>query len=169
MKHMPKTVTRAGAITMGAAAMLAVAVVGLAPAASAQAAAAPNCQFGSTYGTVVSSALVTKDIGGNPIGKIQLCRDSSYKYWGFLLLNNPPTASQYGNAYIERYRDGSYESLVGCDSKGGNGIVVPPNQTRCWTPKFSGLSGHYTFDAIGFVNSSHTGNRYAYGQTPRKR
>ncbi|WP_370949065.1 hypothetical protein AB5J62_16345 [Amycolatopsis sp. cg5] len=120
------------------------AAVSLAPAATAQAEAAPNCQYGDSYGTRVTSAAV----GG--MGAVQLCRDSSYRYWAFLLLTRSPSSGRHGQGYLERYRDGKWESYVTCDSSGGNGKVLP-GQTRCWTPKFTGLSGHYTFRAWGAV------------------
>lgn len=93
-----------------------------------------------------------------------LCRDSSYNYWGFVLLNNPATASQYGDAVLTRYRANDLPSSIGCESPGGNGIILP-GQTRCWTPKISGLSGLYTFRVEGTVTSSHTGDWVAYGKT----
>ena len=100
---------------------------------------------------------------GSSVGEIQLCRDGNYDYWGFILLDNSPTASQYGDAVLERTRSG-LPSYVGCDSSGGNGIVLP-GQTRCWTPKLTGLSGAYTFRAEGTLTSSHTNTTVAFGST----
>jgi len=133
-------------------------------------AAAPDCQFGNGYGLLVDSDPVYSppDTTTRSIGRIQLCRDSDYQYWGFILLNNSPTASQYGDAEIGRYRDGNFESFVNCDSVGGNGVVVS-GQRRCWTPKFTGVSGRYTFMAYGSLWSSHTGNKLADGTTARTR
>lgn len=151
---------------MGALTSAIVALVSLSPPASAQSAAAPNCQFGNTYSTLVTwEYLKTRtDVA---IGTIQLCRDSEYKYWGFVLLNNPLTASQWADAVLTRYREG-LQSSISCDSPGGNGIVLP-GQTRCWTPKFTGLSRLYTFRAEGTVTSSHTGDWYAWGGTNQTR
>ena len=141
-------------------------VLGLAPQASARVAAAPNCQHGSGYGTVVDWDYVTTDAGA-AIGTIQLCRDSNYNYWGFILSYYPLSASMWGDAILFRFRDG-VQSTVGCDSPGGNGIVLP-GQTRCWTPKLTGLSGAYTFRAEGSVTSSHTGTTYGFGYTAQTR
>jgi hypothetical protein len=150
---------------LGAFAGVIVAVLGLTPTASASTqtvTAAPDCQFGSTYGTVVARDYL-RTSGNTPVGKIMLCRDGNYKYWGFMLLTNPLTASQWGDAVLTRYRDG-LQTFISCDSDGGNGKVLP-GQTRCWTPKFTGLSGLNTFRAEATVTSSHTGNWYAYGTT----
>lgn len=144
---------------LGALAVAVLAVAALAPAASAQTAlAAPNCQHGSTYGQLVKAASL------GSYGTIQLCRDSGYNYWGFVLFNNPLTASQWGQAVIERHRDGFFYDSVDCDSPGGNGYVEP-GQTRCWTPKFTGLSGRWTFVAEGRLTSSHTGAVIAWNRT----
>ncbi len=133
-------------------------------------AAAPDCQFGNSYGLLVDSDPVYSppDTKTRSIGRIQLCRDSDHQYWGFILLNNSPTASQYGDAAIGRYRDGIFESFVSCDSTGGNGVVLS-GQRRCWTPKFTGVNSRYTFMADGSLWSSHTGNKLAEGITARTR
>lgn len=152
------------AIKVLAGVAVAVATATLLPAAAdASVQAAPNCQFGGTYGVRVDYAYVVTDSGVS-VGQIQLCRDGNYNYWGFLLLNNSPTASEYGDAVLERDRDGAMPSFVGCESTGGNGVVLP-GQTRCWTPKLSGLSGAYTFRAEGTLTSSHTGITLAYNST----
>ncbi|MEV6605742.1 hypothetical protein [Kutzneria sp. NPDC051319] len=148
-------------IATSAAVVIAAAVV-LPASAEAATQSAPNCQFGNTYGVRVDHAKVVAD-NGVSVGEIQLCRDSDYKFWGFLLLNQPLNASTYGDAVMERDRDGLPE-FVGCESAGGNGIVLP-NQTRCWTPKLTGLSGAYSFRAEGSTTSSHTGTTLTYGST----
>ncbi|MFD8497323.1 hypothetical protein [Amycolatopsis sp. NPDC059657] len=152
---------------LGALTSTVVALVSLVPSASAQTAAAPDCQFGNTYGVVVDRAYLRTQTGNVAIGKIQLCRDSDYKYWGFVLLNNPLTTSQWADAVLTRYRDG-LQGSISCDSPGGNGKVLP-GQTRCWTPKFTGLSRLYTFRAEATVTSSHTGDWYAWGSTSQTR
>ncbi|PPK64291.1 hypothetical protein V5P93_001688 [Actinokineospora auranticolor] len=143
-----------------------IAVVGLTPTASAEVAAAAACQHTSGGGTTVSRAPVPG------YGEIQLCRDGDYRYWGFLVLNNPPSVSQYGQAYLRRYRNSvPYpDTDFTCDSAGGNGKILPvPPQTRCWTPKLDGAAGVYTFEAEGRVYSSHTGTVLSRGYTARTR
>lgn len=160
-------VTRALKVTAGAVVVVVASMFAPAEAgASTQAVTvAPTCQFGSSYGIrVVSAEVVTPSKVS--VGEVQLCRDSSYNYWGFLLLRSPATASEYGDVTLERDRSGSGGGvdLVNCKSPGGNDYVLP-GQTRCWTPKLSGLSGAYTFGATGTLISSHTGNFVAYGAT----
>ncbi len=140
---------------LAAAGAAAIAVTGLTPAASAEVAAAPDCQHGSSYGIVVEKVNLT--IGTTVIGRIDLCRDSGYQYWGFVLFNKPATASQYGQAAIVRYDQVAYFSDVDCDSPGGNHKVMP-GQTRCWTPKYDGRAGRWNFTAVGSLTSSHTGD-----------
>jgi hypothetical protein len=147
-----------------------VAAVGLAPAASAQVEAAPNCQYAtSSYGTWVTSKALTV-IGGSStsVGTIQLCRDSDYNYFGFVIFPAKLPVNQWGQAYIYRFRDGVLDATLSCDSSGGNGNVRP-GQTRCWTPRSSGLSGHYTFQAEGQLWNSHSGQIVASGTTGRTR
>jgi len=139
------------------------AVLCLTMPASADTQAAPNCQWGSSYGTIVKTAPVTSTTGSR-VGTIEICRDSSYNYWGFVIYTSPMTASQYAEVYLDRYRDGVWESQITCDSPGGNGTVMP-GQTRCWTPKFTGLSSRWSFRASSFKYSSHTGDLLAWGQT----
>lgn len=149
---------------MLAVAGVAMAVAGLAPTTAAEA-AAPNCQFQNSYGVVVDEGFVRAPADtGTIIGKIQLCRDSSRRYWAFLLLNNSPNASTYGDAEILRYLDGNFQTFVSCASTGGNGVVIS-GQRRCWTPRFSGVNTRYTFFASGATWSSHTGNRISGGHT----
>ncbi|GAA3434823.1 hypothetical protein [Kutzneria kofuensis] len=139
----------------------------LSPAvAGASTQAAPDCEFGDTYGYRVDRGYVKTD-SGTLVGQVQLCRDGNYNYWGFLLLDHSPTVSQYGNVVLERDRDGM-PSFVDCDSPGGNHIVRS-GQTRCWTPKLTGLSGAYTFLATGSLTSSHTNTTLAFGYTTKPR
>lgn len=152
---------------LGTLASVVVAAVSLTPVASAQTATAPDCQFESSYGAVVARGYLRTNSGNTLVGKIELCRDSSYRYWGFILLTTPLTASQYGDAVIGRTGNG-LQTFVGCGSPGGNGEVLP-GQTRCWTPKFNGVSSAYTFRAEGSVTSSHTGAQYAWGTTVETR
>ncbi|VVJ17848.1 Uncharacterised protein [Amycolatopsis camponoti] len=148
------------------AAGLAAAAAVMVPVSSATAStqAAPHCQFGSGYGYLVDSDPIYSPPGNHSasVGRIELCRDSGYQYWAFILLDNPPTVSQYGDAEIARYRDGNVQNVLRCESPGGNGEVLP-GQRRCWTPKIDGVSGHYKFIASGTLWSSHTGNLLADG------
>ena len=139
-------------------------MLGVAVPASAQAQAAPDCQHKSGYGTIVKTAPVTALTGGTRVATVELCRDSAYNYWGFVIYTSPMTVSEYAQVYLQTYRDGSWVSDVTCDTAGGNGRVAP-GQTRCWTPKVNGVSGSYTFRARSDKFSSHTGNLLAYGYT----
>ncbi|SMD22479.1 hypothetical protein [Kibdelosporangium aridum] len=139
--------------------------------ASAQTQAAPHCQWGNTYGTIVKPPVesVFAVVGGARVGSVELCRDSSYNYWGFAIYDTPMTASQYAQVLLQIYRDGDWIKDVSCDTDLGNGNkgngYIAPNQTRCWTPKVGGVSGHYTFRARTDKYSSHTGALLASGRT----
>ncbi|SED17658.1 hypothetical protein SAMN04489727_6749 [Amycolatopsis tolypomycina] len=140
------------------------ALVSVALPASAQTQAAPNCQFGSSYGVVEGSAPVTPITGGAAVGSAQVCRDSNYDYWGFAIYNSPMTVSQWAQVYLNRYRDGILVDTITCDTPGGNDRIGP-GQTRCWTPKLTGLSGRWTFQTYSEKYSSHTGSLLAAGHT----
>lgn len=144
--------------------IMSVALLGAAVPVSAQTQAPPDCQHTSDYGTIVRTAPVTAVANGPRVGTVELCRDSAYNYWAFVIYNSPMTASQYAQAYLQIYRDGSWVSDVTCDNTGGN-KHVGFNETRCWTPKVVGLSGRYTFRAASNQYSSHTGNLLAWGHT----
>lgn len=140
------------------------AVMALTPAASAstESAAGKTCQFVNETGTIVASMDLQGD--GGPVGTIAVCRDDSYNVWGYIGFREKLTASQWAQATLYRQRDGSAAGTYTCDSSGGNGRVMP-NQRVCWTPKMSGLSGHYQFLAMGEMYSSHTGARLAFDTT----
>ncbi len=140
------------------------ALLGAVVPASAQTQAAPDCQHGSSYGTIVKTAPVSAVSDGTRLATVELCRDSSYNYWAFVIYSSPMTASTYAQAYLEIYRDGSWVGEITCDDSGGNGYVAP-GQTRCWTPKANGVSGRYTFRAWSDKFSSHTGALLATGYT----
>jgi hypothetical protein len=149
-------------ILAAAAGALAV-TAGLVVAGGSASAAAPDCQTATGYGVVVASAPVKGLSDGTEIGKSQLCRDAAYHYWAFVRFYSPLNASSWGQASLYRFRNGVQVSTIDCSS--GNGLVNP-GQTRCWTGTLDGLSGGYTFQAVGEVTSSHTGNVYAQGWTP---
>jgi hypothetical protein len=140
------------------------AVLTLAPSASAstQSAAGKICQFVNDTGTVVRSMPLYAE--GDLVGTIAVCRDDSYNYWGYVGFREKLTASQWAQATLYRQRDGGPSGTVTCDSNGGNGKVMP-NQRVCWTPKVSGLSGHYEFLAMGEMYSSHTGKKLGFETT----
>ncbi|WP_103355658.1 hypothetical protein [Amycolatopsis sp. CA-128772] len=140
------------------------AVVALAPAASASEppAAGRTCQFVNEVGKVVAGAYLYVD--NVSVGVAAVCRDDSYNYWGYVGFVEKLTVSQWGQATLYRHRDGAPSGTVTCDSNGGNGRVMP-NQRVCWTPKVSGLSGHYSFLAMGEMYSSHTGKLLVIGTT----
>src|ERR1700741_2075520 len=139
-------------------------LLGAAVPASAQAQAAPDCQHGSSFGTIVKTAPVSGVAGGARVGPFELCRDSAYNYWGLVIYNSPMTASQYAEVYLNIYRDGTWVSDVACSDTGPEDNVRP-GETRCGTPKVNGVSGHYTFRAWSDKYSSHTGALLATGYT----
>jgi hypothetical protein len=143
------------------AALLAVAMP---TSAQAGAQAAPDCQHSSGYGVVVKTAPVSAVSNDARVGTVELCRDSAYNYWGFVIYNSPMTASEYAQVYLQTFRDGSWVSDVTCDTSGGN-LHVGPGETRCWTAKVGGVSGRYTFRAWSDKISSHTGALLANGYT----
>ena len=144
------------------------AVMALTPAASASedSAAGKTCQFVNDTGTIVSSMTLYRDDAPElgPVGTIAVCRDDSYNVWGYIGFREKLTASQWAQATLYRQRDGSPSGTYTCDTSGGNGRVMP-NQRVCWTPKMSGLSGHYQFLAMGEMYSSHTGARLVLDTT----
>ncbi|MGW4527343.1 hypothetical protein [Amycolatopsis sp. NPDC004378] len=137
------------------------AVVVAAPSASASA-AGQTCQFVNEVGHVVRSMELMGTDGST--GTIAVCRDDSYNYWGYVGFREKLTASQWAQATLYRERDSVPADSVTCDSKNGNGHVGP-FQRVCWTPKVSGVSGHYTFLALGELHSSHTGATLAIDST----
>jgi hypothetical protein len=147
---------------MVAFAVASAAVLGLALPAAADVTASPDCQNSAGYQTVVSRAAViaTNDV---VVGEAQLCRQGSL-YFGFVLYDQAMTASQYAQAYLDRYDNGVWVGTVSCDSSGGNGKVLP-GQRRCWTPNLNGAAARYTFVASTFKYSSHTGDLLAWGDT----
>jgi hypothetical protein len=144
------------------------ALLGAMVPASAQTQAAPNCQFGSSYGTEVARAAVLSVPDDIRVGTVEVCRDSAFKYWGFVIYDVPMTASQYAEAWLNAYRDGQWVSQVKC-SQTDPDDNVRPGQTRCWTPKVGGVSGHYTFSAYTEKYSSHSSALLASGGTVRDR
>lgn len=137
--------------------LLCSAAVVAAPAASA----AGTCQFVNETGHVVRSMELYY---GEPVGTIAVCRDDAYNYWGYIGFREKLTASQWAQATLYRQRDGLAAGTVTCDSPGGN-QHVGAYQRVCWTPKMSGVSGHYKFLAVGELFSSHTGATLAIDST----
>jgi hypothetical protein len=140
------------------------AVLAFTPTASASAppAAGKTCQFVNETGKIVASTYLYS--GSEQVGRVAVCRDDSYNYWGYVGFIEKLTVSQWAQATLYRQRDGAPSGTITCDSNGGNGKVMP-NQRVCWTPKVSGLSGHYTFLAQGEMYSSHTGKRLVFDTT----
>jgi hypothetical protein len=151
-------------ITRGAVALAlsCAAALGAAPSVQAQVQFTSTCQFENDTGTVVSSGDMYD--GATLVGTVAVCRDGSYNYWGYVGFREKLTASQWAQATLDRQRDGLAAGSVNCDSSGGNGKVLP-DQRVCWTPKMSGLSGHYKFLATGEMYSSHTGDQLAFQTT----
>ena len=138
---------------------------------AARPAAAPNCQYGSSYGTVVSAAYVERWDGKVNLGAIQLCKDGSSNYWGFVIFYDPMPTGNWGYAYLSRYVNGTRDGTWGCNSPGGNGFV-DRGETRCWTPKIRSTSGAETFLARGTEcegTFSNCGFLQGEGYTARKR
>lgn len=108
----------------------------LLPQAGASASAAPdrqapqltaNCQHSSGAGAVRSAGAVT--LYSDPsvrVGAVQLCKDSSSRFWGYLTLDQPLAAGRWANAYIEAYWNGEYQATYSC---AGNDIgYIKPNE-----------------------------------------
>ena len=142
--------------TFAALAVVGAALVGLTAPASAAPQAAPHCQYGSTYGTVVATASINAFSTGSSQGTVELCRDSNHQYWAFAIYNASMSASQWAQVWLYRYSNGILVGTVSCDSTGGNGNIRP-GQTRCWTPKLNGVSVQYTFPADSIKYSSTSG------------
>jgi hypothetical protein len=129
-------------------------------------AANPDCQNNDGFQTIVKTAPVTA-INGVRVGTVELCREGSL-YFGFVIFNQAMTASQYAQAYLDRYDNGVLVGTVSCDDGGGNGQVLP-GQRRCWTPNLNGAAVRYTFVASAYQFSSHTGDLLSSGGTVRAR
>jgi hypothetical protein len=124
-------------------------MTGLADATDARPAAdVTNCQHENGYGTVVSAAYVKRYDGAVNLGAIQLCKDSSSNYWGFVIFYDTMPTGNWGYAYLARSVNGTPDGLWGCNSPGGNDFV-DRRQTRCWTPKIRSTSSAETFLARG--------------------
>jgi hypothetical protein len=142
-------------------------MVGVASAQAADgtnsgAAGAPNCQHGNTYGTIVSAAHVMRYDDRVELGSIQLCKDSSSRYWAFVIFYDPVPTGNWGNAYLNRYYNGGHDFFA-CHSPGGNDFV-DRRQTRCWTPKIDAPSSKVTFAASGVqCEGTHPGCTFRQG------
>lgn len=127
----------------------AVALLGLAPAATAQTAQV-SCPHGQGGGIVISSGavLTAADVR---IGTVHLCRDSDYRFWSYLKLDNDLPSGRWGQAVIWRYiGDRPGDSPTNCDGPGGNDYITP-GQSSCFSQKLYGAPGNYRFHAIGRV------------------
>lgn len=156
---------------------LAMAVFGVA-APTAAATASPvavtalNCQHSSGDGVVRSADhLHLYSNYDTHIGAVQLCKDGSSRFWGYMVLYSPLPSGRWGNAYLEAYYNGQYRATYSCEgytpSSRGNGHVEP-GQTMCWTPKLYGTSTSWTYyvyawTCVGPFND--TSNCYAEGRT----
>ncbi|MFF8679368.1 hypothetical protein ACF07F_15805 [Streptomyces sp. NPDC015237] len=132
-------------------------------------ASAVNCQHSSGNGTVISAAYIERFPGDKSTGAIQLCKDSSSRYWGFTILYNALPAGQQGWSIIASYFDGdTFTGIWNCESPGGNGDIQP-GQTRCWTQKIGSTSGRVTFQAEGYFWRDGETQVVAHGATAQTR
>lgn len=129
--------------------------------AQVNAPAVENCKHASGNGTIVSAAYVV-DWQEHRVGAVQLCKDSSNHYWGYLVFYSPLVAGEWGNVYLVRYHDGVKLAEYDCDTYPGNGRVRP-TETMCWTPKIAGGDYRYTWQAIAIKHVGST--RVAFGKT----
>lgn len=148
----------------------------LLPQASASASAAPdrqapqltaNCQHSSGAGAVRSAGAVT--LYSDPsvrVGAVQLCKDSSSRFWGYLTLDQPLAAGRWANAYIEAYWNGEYQATYSC---AGNDIgYIKPNEQSCWTRKIYGTDPRWTYYVYAYAcigAFDDTSRCYAGGKT----
>ncbi|WP_439658840.1 hypothetical protein ACSHWB_41715 [Lentzea sp. HUAS TT2] len=141
-------------------------LLGLAAPASAEVQVSPFCQNGAGYQTRVDIANVVAT-NGVAVGTVELCRQGSL-YFAFALFDQPMTASQYAQVYLNRYDRGEPVGRVDCDSPGGN-KHIKPGERRCWTPNLNGAASRYTFIASVLQYSSHTGDLLSGGVTDETR
>lgn len=135
----------------------------------------PNCQHSESNGDIVSANYVRN--AKKPellIASVQLCRDSSQRYWTYLVLYGPLGEGRWANGYLERWTDDSREGEpLSCVSPGGGTTgPVPSGQTQCWSPKVDGRNSRHMFLAAaracaGSVDD--TTNCFGEGKTARKR
>jgi len=143
------------------------AAAGLATLAAAPAEAgtsevtAANCRHTLGAGQVVSAAYIEAFSGDRNTGAVQLCKDSSSRYWGYVVFYRPMPAGRLGEAWLDSYVNGELRSVWNCGSPGGN-LQVQPGQTMCWTPKISSTSASVKFRAYG---TSWGGGFNSYGET----
>lgn len=130
--------------------------------AQVSAAASNNCNYwNGEVGAIVEPAHVIS-WEGEPVGAVQLCKDSQNRYWGYIVFKESLVGEEWGNAYLNRYWDGVRLSSFDCDSAGGNKRVIK-GQTRCWTPKIFGDNYRWTWQVIGIQHVGPT--RVAFGKT----
>jgi hypothetical protein len=134
--------------------------------ASADVQASPHCQNDRGFQTIVTTAPVTAN-NGVRVGTVELCREGT-AYFGFVLFNQPMTASQFAQVHLDRYDQDVWVGAVTCDDDGGNDYVGA-GERRCWTPNLNGAAVRYTFRVSSFQYSSHTGDLLAWGQTVEAR
>lgn len=133
--------------------MSALALAAVGPAAfgtDTASAASNNCNHAyGEVGTIVSANYITHN--GERLGAVQLCRDSSKRYWGYVVFYRAMPAGYWANAVLYRFGDSDplNDPIADCDSSGGN-VHVRPGETRCWTPKTSGTNSNYTFKVRGY-------------------
>lgn len=135
----------------------------------------PNCQHSEGNGDIVSANYVrhakTPEV---LIASVQLCRDSSQRYWTYLVLYGPLGEGRWADGYLERWTDdGRQGEPASCASPGGGTTgQVPSGQTRCWSPKVDGRDSRHMFLAVARAcvgSFNDTSNCYGEGRTMRKR
>lgn len=135
---------------------LTAATAGAAATVPANAAAAPlNCNHWGGTGRIVKAKYVQVKGDGAALGSAQLCEQGSY-YWAYVVFYAPMTTGNWGQAYLQRFRNGQVIDQWSCDlpgpltpPSGGNGYVKP-GQTQCWTKKMYGGGSTDTFRALGY-------------------
>lgn len=135
----------------------------LLPQASASANAGPerqaapqltaNCQHALGAGAVRSAGAVTlysdRDVR---VGAVQLCKDSSSRFWGYLTLDQPLAAGRWANAYIQAYWNGEYRATYSCAGTGGGGNGhIKQNERSCWTGKILGTDPRWTYYVYAYT------------------
>ncbi|MET7278135.1 hypothetical protein ABZS29_07890 [Kribbella sp. NPDC005582] len=94
--------------------------------------------------------------GGTRIGTIHLKRDTCYRYWGYLKLNEPLDTDSRATAGLVWQNEFGPQPGITCNSPGGNGFITT-GQTSCYTRRISRDDGIFTFQAFAHEDFQNLG------------
>lgn len=86
---------------------------------------------------------------GNSVGKVQLRRDSEYKYWACVTFYSPVPTGFWGMARLYRFLDHAPAGEFNCDDGGGDHVSA--GGRFCRTPKILAPSPRVTFWGEGLM------------------